>query len=303
MEPCVNKSLIVICGPTAVGKTAISIKIAKALNTEIISADSRQFYRELKIGVASPGMVELKAVKHHFIGHLSITDYYNVSRFENDIIGFLGNYFKSKNLALLVGGSGLYIDAICNGIDYLPDPDDDLRKNLKSKLIEQGLEPLKQELKKLDPDYYQVVDLQNPNRIMRALEVCIITGKPYSSFRIKNIKPRNFNVIKVGLDLPRKELFERIENRVDHMIESGLIEEVKSLEQFRNLNSLNTVGYKEIFHYLDGNCSLIDAIDKIKTNTRHYAKRQLTWFKKDKAITWFHPDEIEKIIDYIEERT
>ena len=303
MEPCVNKSLIVICGPTAVGKTAISIKIAKALNTEIISADSRQFYRELKIGVASPGKVELKAVKHHFIGHLSITDYYNVSRFENDIIGFLGNYFKSKNLALLVGGSGLYIDAICNGIDYLPDPDDDLRKNLKSKLTEQGLEPLKQELKKLDPDYYQVVDLQNPNRIMRALEVCIITGKPYSSFRIKNIKPRNFNVIKVGLDLPRKELFERIENRVDHMIESGLIEEVKSLEQFRNLNSLNTVGYKEIFHYLDGNCSLIEAIDKIKTNTRHYAKRQLTWFKKDNAITWFHPDEIEKIIDFIEERT
>jgi tRNA dimethylallyltransferase len=295
--------LIVICGPTAVGKTAISIKIAKTLNTEIISADSRQFYRELKIGVASPGKVELKAVKHHFIGHLSVTDYYNASRFENDIIGFLGNFFKSKNLALVVGGSGLYIDAICNGIDYLPDPDDDLRKNLKIKLAEQGLEPLKQELKKLDPDYYQVVDLQNPNRILRALEVCMMTGKPYSSFRIRNIKPRNFNITKIGLDRPRVELFERIEKRVDQMIAAGLVEEVKSLDKFRTLNSLNTVGYKEIFCYLDGNCSLTEAISKIKINTRRYAKRQLTWFKKDNAITWFHPDEIGKIIDFIEERT
>lgn len=303
MEPRVNKSLIVICGPTAVGKTAISIKIAKALNTEIISADSRQFYRELKIGVASPGKVELKSVKHHFIGHLSVTDYYNVSRFENDIIGFLDNYFKSNNHALMVGGSGLYIDAVSKGIDFLPDPDDDLRKNLKIKLTEQGLEPLKQELKKLDPDYYLVVDLQNPNRILRALEVCLMTGKPYSSFRIRNIKPRNFNIIKIGLDRPRAELFERIEKRVDQMIASGLVEEVKSLRKFRNLNSLNTVGYKEIFYYLDGNCSLTEAINKIKINTRRYAKRQLTWFKKDNAITWFHPDEIGKIIDFIEERT
>ncbi len=303
MEPRVNKSLIVICGPTAVGKTAISIKIAKALITEIISADSRQFYRELKIGVASPGKVELKAVKHHFIGHLSVADYYNVSRFENDIIGFLDNYFKSNNHALMVGGSGLYIDAVSNGIDFLPDPDDDLRKNLKIKLTEQGLEPLKQELKKLDFDYYLVVDLQNPNRILRALEVCLMTGKPYSSFRIRNIKPRNFNIIKIGLDRPRPELFERIEKRVDQMIASGLVEEVKSLAKFRNLNSLNTVGYKEIFYYLDGNCSLTEAINKIKINTRRYAKRQLTWFKKDNAITWFHPDEIGKIIDFIEERT
>jgi len=303
LEPRVNKSLIVICGPTAVGKTAISIKIAKALNTEIISADSRQFYRELKIGVASPGKVELKAVKHHFIGHLSVADYYNVSRFENEIIGFLDNYFKSNNHSLIVGGSGLYIDAVSKGIDYLPDPDDDLRKNLKIKLNEQGLEPLKQELKKLDPDYYLVVDLQNPNRILRALEVCLMTGKPYSSFRIRNIKPRNFNIIKIGLDRPRAELFERIEKRVDQMIAEGLVEEVKSLAKFRNLNSLNTVGYKEIFYYLDGNCSLTEAINKIKINTRRYAKRQLTWFKKDNAITWFHPDEIGKVIDFIEERT
>jgi tRNA dimethylallyltransferase len=302
LEPRVNKSLIVICGPTAVGKTAISIKIAKALNTEIFSADSRQFYRELKIGVASPGKVELKAIKHHFIGHLSVADYYNVSRFENEIIGFLDNYFKSNNYALMVGGSGLYIDAVSKGIDFLPDPDDDLRKNLKIKLTEQGLEPLKQELKKLDPDYYQVVDLQNPNRIMRALEVCLMTGIPYSSFRIRNIKPRNFNIIKIGLDRPRAELFEKIEKRVDQMIAAGLVEEVKSLAKFRNLNSLNTVGYKEIFYYLDGNCSLIEAIDKIKTNTRHYAKRQLTWFKKDNTITWFHPEEIMKIIDFIEGR-
>jgi tRNA dimethylallyltransferase len=303
LEPRVNKSLIVICGPTAVGKTAISIKIAKALNTEIISADSRQFYRELKIGVASPDKVELKVVKHHFIGHLSVADYYNVSRFENDIIGFLDNFFKSSNHALIVGGSGLYIDAVSKGIDYLPDPDDDLRKSLKVTLVEKGLEPLKQELKKLDPDYYQVVDLQNPNRILRALEVCLMTGKPYSSFRIRNIKPRNFNIIKIGLDRPRAELFERIEKRVDQMIAAGLVEEVKSLGKFRNLNSLNTVGYKEIFYYLDSNCSLTEAIDKIKINTRRYAKRQLTWFKKDNAITWFHPDEIGRIIDFIEERT
>jgi tRNA dimethylallyltransferase len=299
IETIHKKNLIVICGPTAVGKTSLAVSLGEALDAEIISADSRQFYKELRIGVAIPSEAELKAVKHHFISHLSITDYYNVSRYENDVIDFLQNYFKYKNAALMVGGSGLYIDAVCKGIDVLPDIDEDIRIYLKTKFIAEGLDPLREELKMLDPDYYRKVDLQNPNRIIRALEVCLITGKPYSAFRIKDFKPRDFKILRMGLDRPRSELFEIIEQRVDRMIEEGLVDEVKDLISQRNLNALNTVGYKEIFQFLDGNLTLDEAIDKIKTHTRRYAKRQLTWFKRDGSITWFHPEELERIRNYI----
>jgi tRNA dimethylallyltransferase len=289
----------VICGPTASGKTLVSIEIAKAINAEIISADSRQFFRELKIGVASPGQPELTTVQHHFVGHLSVSEYYNVFRFETEVIEFLKNYFKRSTYALMVGGSGLYLDAVCQGIDELPDPDMNLRNQLKKLYETDGLEPLKKQLKELDPEYILTVDLNNPNRIMRALEVCISTGIPFSSLRNNRNKKREFNILKIGLDWPRAALFERVEKRVDEMIDSGLVEEVKNLSQFRNLNSMNTVGYKEIFQYLDGNCTLSEAIVKIKTNSRRYAKRQLTWFKKDRSINWFHPDETEKMIYFI----
>jgi tRNA dimethylallyltransferase len=299
LESKINNILIVICGPTASGKTKVSLDIAKALNSEIISADSRQFFRELKIGVASPSLNELDAIKHHFVGHLSVTENYNVSKFETEVIDFLSNYFQTHKYALMVGGSGLYIDAVCKGIDVLPDPDVNLREQLKMTIETEGLEFLTKKLKELDPDYYRAVDLNNPNRIMRALEVCISTGVPYSSLRHSQRKKRDFKIIKIGLDWPRSELFERIEKRVDQMILDGLVEEVKSFDQFRNLNSLNTVGYKEIFQYFDDKCSLEKAIEKIKTNTRRYAKRQLTWFRKDKSISWIHPGELDQMLDLI----
>jgi len=233
------------------------------------------------------------------VGHLSIKDYYNVSRYEQDVLQFLNTYFKKYQYAILVGGSGLYIDAVCKGIDELPDPDEDLRKRLKNTFEKEGLEPLKKQLMELDPDYFQVVDLNNPNRILRALEVCISTGQTYTSLRQNSAKSRDFEIIKIGLDRPREELFEIIESRVDKMIDLGLVDEVKSLKEYIDLNALNTVGYKEIFNYLDGIWSLDKAIEKIKTHTRRYAKRQLTWFKKDQEITWFHPDEMDKIIEHV----
>jgi tRNA dimethylallyltransferase len=299
LEKIKNKFLIVICGPTAVGKTKVAIRIAKTFNSEIISADSRQIYRELKIGVASPTPDELKAVRHHFVGCISVGDYYNISKFEEEVIQWLENWFKSHQYAVMTGGSGLYIDSVCKGIDELPDPDNFLRKELTEKLKKEGIDSLKMQLKQLDPGYYATVDLNNPSRILRALEVCIITGKPYSSFRTEKSKPRKFKIVKIGLNLPRHELINQIDKRVDQMITNGLVEEVKSLLPFRNLNSLNTVGYKEIFKYLDGDLTLNLAVEKIKTNTRRYAKRQLTWFKKDKNIYWFHPEEVEKIESFI----
>ena len=294
-----KNKLIVIAGPTAIGKTATAIQIARSLGSEIISADSRQFYKELKIGVAAPSIGELQAVKHHFVGHLSITDYYNVSRYEHDVLQLLEFYFKEHQYAVLAGGSGLYINAVCKGIDDLPDPDEDIRQKLKDIYAKNGLEPLRKQLERLDPDYYQTVDLNNPNRILRALEVCMATGQTYTSLRQNEVRPREFEIIKIGLDRPREELFDIIEQRVDKMIQQGLVDEVRSLEDHKNLNALNTVGYKEIFNYLDGTWSLDKAIEKIKTHTRRYAKRQLTWFKKDREINWFHPDETDKIIAYI----
>ena len=297
-----KKTLIIILGPTAIGKTALAIAVAKKFDAEIISADSRQFYKELNIGVAKPTTDELNAIKHHFIGNLSLSDYYNVSRFENEVISFLKGYFQAHSFAVMVGGSGLYINAVCSGIDDLPDPDKKLREELKVAFEKEGIEPLTKQLKKLDPEYYKIVDLDNPNRVMRALEVIIMTGKTYTSLRTNLSKKRDFEIIKIGLNRPRPELFNIIENRVDKMIQLGLVDEVKGLLKFKNLNSLNTVGYKEIFKYLDGEWTLDLAIEKIKTNTRRYAKRQLTWFKKDGTINRFHPDEKDEIVEFIKKR-
>ncbi len=299
MNGSTDKTLIVLLGPTAIGKTALSIELAKKLNTEIISADSRQFYKELKIGTSFPSKDELEAVTHHFAGHLSINDNYNVSRFETDVLDFLNSVFISNLLVLMVGGSGLYINAVCNGIDTLPDPDEILRQSLKTNLKEQGIEVLREQLKTLDLDYYNTVDLDNPNRLMRAIEVCLQTGKKYSELRTQKPKPRDFRIIKIGLQRDINELYEIINNRVDRMINDGLVEEARTLYPYRNLNALNTVGYKELFLYFNGKTSLPEAITKIKTNTRHYAKRQLTWFRKDKSIIWFRPEEKSKIFELL----
>jgi tRNA dimethylallyltransferase len=295
-------TLIVLIGPTAIGKTKTAIELARYFHTEIISADSRQFYRELKIGTASPSQEELAGARHHFIGQLAIEDYYNVSRYEEDVLNLLPMLFAKHNLAILTGGSGLYIDAICKGIDQLPDPDDKLRAEIKSWHTEKGLEFLQNKLEELDPEYFAIVDKANPKRLMRALEVCISTGKTYTSLRKNQPKTRGFNTIKIGLNRPRKELFERISLRVDQMIADGLVEEVKSLVKLRNHNALNTVGYKEIFEFFDGKITLERAIENIKTNTRRYAKRQLTWFKRDEEIKWFLPGEPMEIIGFIESK-
>ncbi len=294
-----KKYLIVILGPTAVGKTHLSIEIANALGADILSCDSRQFYKELKIGVAAPTEEELAAAPHHFIGHLSIHDYYSVSRYEEDVLAFLDDYFKTRQMALLVGGSGMYIDVVCNGIDDLPDPDNDLREHLKKRLENEGLESIRAELKERDPEFYHIVDLNNPKRVLRALEVCLQTGKKYSELRSQKKVQRPFEIVKIGLQLPREILVERIHQRVDAMLEEGLLEEVRSVFRYRHLNALNTVGYKELFQYLEGNWSFDFAVEKIKTNTRRFAKRQMTWFRKDDQIHWFEPGQKEEIIRFI----
>jgi len=294
-----DKTLIIVTGPTAVGKTSLSIELAKVFSTEIISADSRQFYREMKIGTAPPSPLELNEVKHHFIGHLSIHDYYNVSRFETDAISLLNNLFCNHDKVLMTGGSGLYINAVINGIDDLPDPEESTRTFLKSLYATEGISSLRKLLKELDPEYYDHVDLKNHSRLLRALEVCMTTGEKFSALRKNSKKERNFNCILVGLDRKRDELFERISQRTDDMIANGLVEEAAGLLPYRNLNALNTVGYKELFEYFDGRISLEQAIEDIKTNTRRYAKRQLTWFKKMQELQWFHPDDKENIMNFI----
>jgi tRNA dimethylallyltransferase len=292
-------NLIVITGPTAVGKTLLSIELAKTLSSEIISADSRQFYREMRIGTARPSDDLMKLVPHHFIGHLSISDYYNVSRFETDVLSKLAQIYQKSSNALLVGGSGLYINAVCHGIDELPDPDDTLREQLKDLFQKEGIKSLQDKLSELDPDYFQQVDQSNPKRLLRAIEVCLTTGLTYSALRKNQSRPRNFRIIKVGLQRDRDDLNQRINRRVEIMMKEGLLEEVKALLPYRYFNALNTVGYKELFDYLDGKYSLDQAVEKIKTNTRRFAKRQMTWFRKDKEINWFHPDEFEKIIQMV----
>ncbi len=284
------KKLIVIVGPTAVGKTDLSIKIAKQLNTVIISADSRQIYKELKIGTAVPSDEQLNAVKHYFIGNKSIHDYYNVSLFEMEVLELLNELFKEKDTVLMVGGSTLYIDTVCYGIDDFPRVDPEIRKSLMNRLETEGIESLRFDLKRLDPEHYKTVDLKNHKRILKALEICIMTGKPYSEQLTHSRKVRDFEIQKIGLNREREELFANINSRVVKMIDEGLIEEAKSFYQFKNLNSLNTVGYKELFAHFDGQCTQEQAIEQIKVNTRRYAKRQITWFKKDETMQWFHPE-------------
>lgn len=294
-----QKNLIIITGPTAIGKTGLAVFLAKQLKTEIISFDSRQFYKEMKIGTAVPSEEELSEVSHHFIQNLSIFDEYSVGDFERDALQKIEELFEKYDSLIMVGGSGMFEKAVTEGLDEFPDIDPKIREELIAEFRESGVEKLQKELRISDPDYYNQVDLQNHQRIIRALEVCRGTGLPYSSFRKKNTRHRNFNVSKIGLELPREEIYNRINHRVDMMMKEGLLDEVKSLYSFRNLNSLQTVGYKELFDYLDGKADLDFAIEEIKKNTRRYAKRQLTWYRKDKNIQWFSPFEKEKIFQFI----
>lgn len=297
------KSLIVILGPTGIGKTDLSIEIAKEFSTEIISSDSRQVYKELKIGTAVPSVEQLTRVKHHFIGNKSIYDYYNASMFEFEVLGLLEILFQKHNQVVMTGGSGMYINAVCDGIDDLPTIDQKLRDDLIQKHKEEGIESLRLQLKMLDPETYSKIDLKNPKRILKALEVTIQTGKPYSTFLSETIKKRNFNIIKIGLQRERKELYERINLRADQMIDERLIDEAKRFYKDRKLNSLNTVGYKELFAYFDGDITEAKAIELMKRNSRHYAKRQISWFLRDKEIEWFHPDKKDEIIEFIKSKS
>lgn len=298
-----GKTLIVLIGPTGVGKTDLSIRIAEKYNSPIISADSRQLYSELKIGTAAPSEEYLKRIKHYFVGTLKLTDYYSAAQYESDVMELLDALFKNHDTILLTGGSMMYIDAICKGIDDIPTVDSETRRMMMEKYENEGLERLCSELKLLDPEYYSIVDLKNPKRVIHALEICYMTGKTYTSFRTGNKKQRPFNILKIGLSRDRDELYERINRRVDIMISEGLIDEVKSVYKHKELNSLNTVGYKEIIQYLDGNWTLDYAIDKIKQNSRIYSRKQMTWFKRDNEINWFNPDNEEDIMEFIESKT
>jgi len=290
--------LIVLLGPTGVGKTDISINLANRFNCEIISADSRQFFSEMKIGTAVPSDDQLNTINHHFIRFKSVEDYYSSSLFERDVMNLLPTLFSKNNFVLMSGGSGMYIDAVCRGIDDIPDVDPEVREKYISRYKEDGIEGLRAALKILDPEHYSKVDLKNHKRIMRALEICETAGRPYSSFLKKNKREREFGIIKIGLERTREDLYNRINLRVDAMIDAGLEEEARNLQKFRNLNAMNCVGYREFFDYFDGKITRDKAIELIKRNSRRYAKRQLTWWGKDKDIKWFHPDQVEKIIEH-----
>jgi tRNA dimethylallyltransferase len=290
-----NKHLIVIAGPTAVGKTDFAIELALRFNTEVISADSRQFYKEMSIGTARPTEVQLAKVKHHFIANLSVSDYYNVSRFASEAECLLLELFKIHDVVILAGGSGLYIDALCDGIDNFPDPAPELRAQLKKELIEFGLEYLQSKLQQIDPEYFNVVDKNNPNRLMRALEVCLTTGKKFSEQRVGAKINHDFAIHKIALNLPRTVLFERISDRTDIMLQSGWLDEARELFHLKHLNALNTVGYKELFAFIEGNLTFERAVEDIKTNTRRYAKRQIGWLNRDGRYQWYAPTEINEV--------
>lgn len=297
-----NKTLIVLIGPTGVGKTELSLHIAEDFNTSIISSDSRQLYADLKIGTAAPTDEQLKRVPHHFVGTLKLTDYYSAAQYEAEVLHLLSYLFKTKDVVVMTGGSMMYVDAVCKGIDDIPTVDNETRELMKQRFEQEGLEPLCAELKLLDPEYYKIVDLKNPKRVIHALEICYMTGKTYTSFRTRNTQKRPFHIIKVGLTREREELYERINRRVDIMLEEGLLEEAKSVYIHKHLNSLNTVGYKELFKYLDGEWELPFAIEKIKQNSRIYSRKQMTWFRRDTDIQWFHPEQEREILDYIKDQ-
>lgn len=295
-----KKKLIVLIGPTGVGKTELSLSLAEKYNTCIISADSRQLYKDLVIGTASPTTEQLQRVKHYLVGTLQLTDYYSAARYEEEVITLLNTLYLTHDVVVLTGGSMMYVDAVCKGIDDIPTIDDETRHLMLHRYETEGLDTLCAELKLLDPEYYKVVDLKNPKRVVHALEICYMTGRTYTSFRTQQAKERPFEIIKMGLSRPREELYERINHRVDMMVEDGLVEEVQKVYPHRALNSLNTVGYKEIFNYLNGEWTLTFALDKIKQNSRIYSRKQMTWFKRDKDIRWFHPDDVAEINSYLD---
>ena len=294
-----SHTLIVLIGPTGVGKTELSLSIAEHFNTCIVSSDSRQLYADLKIGTAAPTPEQLARVKHHFVGTLQLTDYYSAAQYEAEVMSKLEELFQKNDVVVLTGGSMMYVDAICKGIDDIPTVDKDTRELMMQKYEMEGLEKLCAELKLLDPEYYQIVDLKNPKRVIHALEICYMTGKTYTSFRTQSTKKRPFRIIKIGLTREREELYDRINRRVDEMMKDGLLEEARSVYAYKHLNSLNTVGYKEMFQYMDGEWTLDFAIEKIKQNSRIYSRKQMTWFKRDKDITWFHPDQQTEIMNHI----
>jgi len=295
--------LVTIIGPTGIGKTKLSIALAKHFQCDIISCDSRQFYKEMKIGTAVPSDEELSEVQHHFIHNVSINDVYNVGQFEKEAIEKLDELFQRNKVQIMVGGSGLYVDAVLEGFDDFPDVPVEIRKGLVTKLNEQGLEKLQEELKSLDIDSFNTIEIQNPHRIIRALEICIATGEKYSSFKNKKRGQRNFTPVLIGIDADRKVIYQRINDRVDQMMQDGLLDEVRSLFDYRNLNALHTVGYKELFEYFDGKSELDFAISEIKKNSRRYAKRQNTWFKRNNEIQWFdYQSPAEGVIKYINKK-
>ena len=293
----VVKTLVVVTGPTAVGKTALTMELAQHYDVPIINADSRQIYRELKIGTAAPTDEQLRQVPHLFVGSKSIDDYYNASMYQQEVLSYIKE--SSSPIQLLSGGSMMYIDAVCNGIDDIPTVRDDIREEMKRRYQEEGLEALCEELRQLDPEHYAIVDRQNYRRVIHALEICHQTGKTYTSFRTQQKKERPFRIVKIGLNREREELYNRINQRVDQMMNDGLLEEAKSLINKRSVNALNTVGYKELFDHLDGRWSLEEAVERIKGNTRRYARKQLTWYKRDEDMHWFHPNDKQELLNYL----
>lgn len=293
-------TLVVVLGPTSVGKTEASLRIAEHLGVPIINADSRQIFAELPIGTAAPTPEQQLRVRHYFVGTHQLTDYYSASVYESEVMTLLGQLFQTSHVALLAGGSMMYIDAVCNGIDEIPTVDDATRTLMKQRLETEGLPALVNELKEIDPEHYEIVDRNNPRRVIHALEICHMTGKTYTSFRTNTKKQRPFNILKIGLNRDRSELYDRINRRVLEMMDQGLEEEARKCYPLKGLNSLNTVGYKELFDYFDQAISKEEAIRRIQSNTRRYMRKQLTWFKKDPDIQWFHPDSITEIINYID---
>jgi tRNA dimethylallyltransferase len=293
--------LIIIAGPTAVGKTDTAIRIAGYFETEIINADSRQAYREMKTGTAVPSELQLAQVRHHLVGHRSIHQPYNASIFELEALEILDGLFANHRAVVLAGGSGMYIEAVCHGIDDIPSVDPGIRERLEREYLEKGLNDIQTRLLSADPEYYKKADLNNPKRILRALEISEMTGRPYSSFLTGHAKKRSFNTVRIGLNIPREELHANINRRVDSMVAGGLVEEALRLYPYRELNALNTVGYKELFYYFDNKCSLDEAVQKIKDHTKQYARRQLTWFRKQKDMKWFRPNDDDLILNFLHE--
>ena len=296
------QTLFVIIGPTGVGKTETCLQVAEHLNTPIVNADSRQIFKEIPIGTAAPTAEQRQRVWHYFVGTHSIADYYSAAMYEADVMSLLPRLFEesSSSTALLSGGSMMYVDAVCKGIDDIPTINDETRELMKRRLAEEGLEALVEELRQLDPEHWAIVDKHNPRRVIHALEICHMTGKTYTSFRTNSIKRRPFRIVKIGLNRKREELYERINLRVLQMMELGLEQEARSMYTLRHLNALNTVGYKELFHYFDGVIPLEEAVRQIQSNTRRYMRKQLTWFKRDEEIRWFHPDKIKEILNYVD---